>query len=336
MRNNHSATNMLVLLFAVLLFGATCSATNQCSASTPCTTCNSGYFTVRCECRAPSSNQSCSCTSLGCCAQCCITNPPSGGNTCTKSTCGGSICAGCSQSPTGIGGTDALNAQITRKPPTLLLAQSGNLQDLPPFLDSRVSVGFNPGLGVELENPSYSISQEELSEATVDVRNISGRTIRALALIWTVNAEGAPQPASILTTWDSASEVNPGLRAGESRQIVGINGSVVAKGRIGRVDVDVVYVEYDDGEALGPMRSEVSAQLSRNRFDERTALLDVQEQVSSGGTVAQIEQYLGSKIDSSTGLVRSAYFRARAVLQLDGIPGLSRYIEQSMKRLTGV
>jgi hypothetical protein len=261
------------------LFLATCAISRaDCTLQFNCGLCNSGQFTVHCECHN-GSNWECS----GCYGTC------TQGGCCCGHTTHAPVMSYCST--IGCGFTPHCFGQL--KSPYLLASTAPSLAGLALApADIPIDVDVPPEAGIEITDTKLNITPTHFSGGAFTIRNTNNKNLIAYSVSMFLYFEGGGKPLKMATTADGWFLDQYVLKPDESRE-ASITLSVDSNGpvKLTRVLVRPDYVEFAGGDA--PLAaSDVAASVKASRNTKMTVLRSYCAQLAAGASAADIASSL--------------------------------------------
>jgi hypothetical protein len=254
------------------------------SASLNCGECNSGNFTVMCQCHdAPPDFHCTSCTAppncsgVGCC---CGVNTKAG-----KTFRSSFTCAGSGECFTQLSHPDHLFASISALSIAAALFQGGEI------LNSAAPVQINTAKsGIRIANFKLQMDQHKLSGATFDISNASGKSLVAYAIGIDFYWDIAPnKPCHATVSEDSWFLNGAPIGPGEQEPAKFMTSVVPHQSmRLVRVVVNLEYAEFSDGSVAGQDASAIKAKFDAVRREELAVQNHYTEMLQAGTPAEQV------------------------------------------------
>ena len=303
----------------------------DCTASYNCSACNSGGFTLKCECVNTPSTTCTSCSPGGCggssdCLRCCSVDSR-GGTHCTGANCSGNCANPQSVVPTM--GLDPLQVLAQTGPqtpslqsaaPTLPLLQESAID---PIVDVAAFSRYNLSLSeakVNLENGGFKSGSYRIS-------NDGDRPIVALAVSFDLYWSDRSQPMRLVEVSDGwfLQAMALGPKADQTQQ-VRQSLQPTANQQLLRVVVSLDYIEFADGTFFGPGYGTSHAALQAKRQEALTVRSEMLETMKSSRTNTEFMSRLGSRkpLQTENAARQLAYSAIAEVLKSSGVENLKQ------------
>lgn len=321
-------------LYIIILL-AFCFSTRiyaDCSASENCGSCNSGNFTVQCQCHDVPKTFTCtSCTVPVNCSQpvCCC-----GINTKGQHYCSSASCAGYTGCTAGVFSHGPLVASTSNLGVAAALFQTGEIINLDAPVDINAASS-----GIDISDFKLNINHQGISGATFTIHNDSGKALVAYVIgidFYWVNSPNKPCHGSVSEdSWFlNAEALAPGgLEPGRFATGITPNGTV----SLARVVVSVELAEYSDGSVTGTNAAALQVKVAAARRDELSIQQHYAGMLKTGASPESVGQQI--KTDAAKNMYKGNQRLAFATIEIElnqlGPDGLAKkLLEQPAIALT--
>jgi hypothetical protein len=186
-------------------------------------------------------------------------------------------------------------------------------------------------LGLELSNLRTTVSGNDLEAAVVNVKNVSGKAIRAFAVVWEIEAQGVKERLSITETWDAFADVDGLVPLGEVNNLA-VRSFIRSKVPLSTVRVAPQYVEFSDGTSLGDRQSSAAVQLKARREDTIKLFQEIHS-MSQKNDPASLKAFLiGSQAAGVSVGRKSAAAILLPLLESAGVDGIRKKTEPFVRK----
>jgi hypothetical protein len=310
------------MLFA-LLSTASLNAFQNCSASANCQACNSGAFTINCQCNNPPANTTCQCTAGNCqtCTTCCvIISLPNGGSSrnCAELRCDREQNCSARNDSYAPGPYRASKGDYFR--------QAAYQQETPKRF-STLPITVSPGPVIELEiiDPKAVMEGSDLVGVAFSLRNKASQNISAIKIDWFAWTS-ADESASFSSTFELG--VGGGIfRPGDVWPNLITAVRISPRNAISRIEGTVRLIELNDGTVIGSDPSFLQ-KVVRERTAARTFLVYLEQRLRSlpepernGAARSLVASYPADELPH---LIRASVAKT---IDEEGVSGIYRILE---------
>lgn len=260
----------------------------DCSASLNCGECNSGNFTVMCQCHDAPPDFHCtsctappSCSGVGCC---CGVNTKA-----DKTYCSSFTCAGSGECFTQLSHPDHLFASTSALAVAAALFQGGEIRN------SAAPIQINTARsGIGISNFKLEVDQHKLSRVTFEISNGSGKPLVAYVIGMDFYWDTAPnKPCHTTMSEDSWFLGGTQLAPGQQEPAKLITSVVPHEPmRLLRVVVNVEYAEFSDGSTAGQNANAIKAKIDEVRREEVAVRNHYTEMLQAGTPAAEVARQI--------------------------------------------
>lgn len=158
-----------------------------------------------------------------------------------------------------------------------------------------VEIESQTGIPVQIVSATASGHANELSDATLTVKNLAKSRVMAVGVKWTIVSGNNSSEAYTIVDYSASTGPRGSnrIQPGDTAEIDSSLQSRLYKGRVDRVSVGLDYVELADGARYGPDESDQRSKLEERRsgrWAERIRLREILKRRGIDALIAELQR----------------------------------------------